>query len=79
MYTSGVDPSIVQFEYAPADLESDWKLWVKATVYYMHTHDVRDLVVAKDKLVSGGKIKLVLGHVPHYCFNELFSLVKYNK
>lgn len=54
VYTSGVDPSIVQFEYTPADLESDWKLWVKANVYYMHTHDVRDLVVAKDKLVSGG-------------------------
>ncbi|XP_063439179.1 U3 small nucleolar RNA-associated protein 4 homolog [Mytilus trossulus] len=54
VYTSGVDPSIVAFEYTPANIESDWKLWVKSDVYHFHTHDVRDLVVAGDKIVSGG-------------------------
>lgn len=54
VYTSGVDPTIVQYEYTPATLDSDWKLWVKADVHHFHTHDVRALVVARDKLVSGG-------------------------
>ncbi|XP_021354658.1 U3 small nucleolar RNA-associated protein 4 homolog [Mizuhopecten yessoensis] len=52
--SSGVDSTVVQFEYTSTQMESDWKVWVKSLTHFRHTHDVRGLALANDHIVSGG-------------------------
>ncbi|KAK3576371.1 hypothetical protein CHS0354_018919 [Potamilus streckersoni] len=54
VYTSGIDPSLVQFDFTTTKAESDWKMWVKSVVHSQHTHDVRALTTADNFVVSGG-------------------------
>ncbi|KAK2164344.1 hypothetical protein LSH36_65g04031 [Paralvinella palmiformis] len=54
VFSSGVDPNLVQFEYIASNPSSDWKMWVRSTVRTQHTHDVRALVLSENKLISGG-------------------------
>ncbi|XP_069113108.1 U3 small nucleolar RNA-associated protein 4 homolog [Argopecten irradians] len=52
--SSGVDSTVVQFEYTSTQKDSDWKVWVKSLAHFRHTHDVRSLALANDHIVSGG-------------------------
>ncbi|XP_060075369.1 U3 small nucleolar RNA-associated protein 4 homolog [Ylistrum balloti] len=52
--SSGVDSTVVQFEYTTTQKDSDWKLWVKSSAHFRHTHDVRSLALANNHIVSGG-------------------------
>ncbi|XP_074661710.1 U3 small nucleolar RNA-associated protein 4 homolog [Tubulanus polymorphus] len=56
VFCSGIDSSLVQFEYIKTKDDSDWKTWVnsKMRLQNPHTHDVRALVHTGEFLVSGG-------------------------
>ncbi|KAL5021741.1 hypothetical protein ScPMuIL_000896 [Solemya velum] len=54
VFTSGIDPTVVQFELTPISTETDRKAWVSSLVRTQHTHDVRALVFAGKYLASGG-------------------------
>lgn len=56
MFSSGVDPTLTQFEYTPVHTDSDWKQWVRSSVRKQHTHDVRAVTLAGDSVVTGGRI-----------------------
>lgn len=52
MFSSGVDPKVVQFQYTTTSRESDWKMWVRTKIWYQHTHDVRAMAVTPTDVVS---------------------------
>ena len=54
MFSSGVDPTVAQFQYIAKE-NSDWKQWVRSTLRNQHTHDVRALAITDQHIVSGGK------------------------
>ncbi|XP_061163479.1 U3 small nucleolar RNA-associated protein 4 homolog [Saccostrea echinata] len=54
VFSSGVDPKVVQFQYTTTSQESDWNMWVRTSVWYQHTHDVRALAITGRDIVSGG-------------------------
>ena len=54
VFTSGVDPAVVQFEFMPVSETSDWSIWVRTTVHLQHSHDVRALTLTETSLVSAG-------------------------
>lgn len=54
VFSSGVDPKVVQFQYTTTSRESDWKMWVRTKIWYQHTHDVRAMAVTPTDVVSGG-------------------------
>ncbi|XP_041375893.1 U3 small nucleolar RNA-associated protein 4 homolog [Gigantopelta aegis] len=52
--TSGVDPTVMQFEYIQTQANSEWKTWVRSSVRMQHTHDVRALAFAENFILSAG-------------------------
>lgn len=54
IYCSGIDPSIVRLDLVTTSESTSFKSWVKSNVFYLHTHDVRSIVIADNKLISGG-------------------------
>nr|XP_022336993.1 U3 small nucleolar RNA-associated protein 4 homolog [Crassostrea virginica] len=54
VFSSGVDPKVVQFQYTTTSRESDWNMWVRTKIWYQHTHDVRTLAVTPTEVISGG-------------------------
>lgn len=52
--SSGVDSTVVQFEFISTQKDSDWRMWVKSLSHFRHTHDVRALALVNDHIVSGG-------------------------
>jgi U3 small nucleolar RNA-associated protein 4 len=55
IYCSGIDPLVVQLSKVSMDNEDiTYKSWVKSTFNYNHTHDVRSLVIASNRLISAG-------------------------
>lgn len=55
IYCSGIDPLVVQLSKVNMDNEeANFKSWVKSTFYYNHTHDVRSLLIANNRLISAG-------------------------
>ncbi|XP_071959347.1 U3 small nucleolar RNA-associated protein 4 homolog isoform X2 [Antedon mediterranea] len=55
VFTTGVDPTIVQFTLAVTDDRLGTKAWVRNRhIAFGHTHDIRAMVIAGNFLVSGG-------------------------
>lgn len=54
MYCSGIDPSIVQIDFVTTADNENYKTWVKSSIYYNHTHDVRSILIADNQLISAG-------------------------
>jgi hypothetical protein len=54
VYCSGIDPSIVQLDYVSISETDNYKSWTKSNVYYNHTHDVRNILIANNQLISAG-------------------------
>lgn len=64
VFSSGVDPTMTQFEYTASQPNSDWKMWVRSSIRAQHTHDVRALAVIGDSVVSGGvDCQLIFNHL----------------
>ena len=53
--SSGIDSSIVQFNYIAARENSDWRDWVASFIHNQHTHDVRAIQIIDNTVVTGGK------------------------
>ncbi|XP_076322453.1 U3 small nucleolar RNA-associated protein 4 homolog isoform X2 [Tachypleus tridentatus] len=67
VYTSGVDPIVIQFTRVPTQrVQREGRLqWVRSMQRVLHTHDVRSLAVAGEFLVTGGvDTNLVLSKYP---------------
>ncbi|XP_048765996.1 U3 small nucleolar RNA-associated protein 4 homolog [Ostrea edulis] len=54
VFSSGVDPKVVQYQYTTTNQDSDWKMWVRTNMWYQHTHDVRALATTGREVISGG-------------------------
>ncbi|XP_033117564.1 U3 small nucleolar RNA-associated protein 4 homolog isoform X2 [Anneissia japonica] len=55
VFTTGVDPTIVQFSLSVTDGLDGARSWVRSRhITHGHTHDVRAMVIAGNFLVSGG-------------------------
>ena len=54
IFAAGVDPILVQFEWAPVTEGGEWKNWVRTNVRSQHSHDVRCVALAGDWIASGG-------------------------
>ena len=53
LLVSGVDPKLVRFQLTPClGPNSDWPVWVTASIKSQHTNDVRCLVHARDCIVA---------------------------
>lgn len=52
--SSGIDSSVVQFNYIAARENSDWRDWVGTLVHNQHTHDVRAIQIINKYVVTGG-------------------------
>ncbi|KAH3774230.1 hypothetical protein DPMN_175605, partial [Dreissena polymorpha] len=52
--SSGVDSSVVQFNYIAARENSDWRDWVGTFLHNHHTHDVRAVQIVGNTIVTGG-------------------------
>lgn len=52
--SSGTDPTLIQFEYIPAQSESEWNIWTRTNTHSQHTHDVRAITFTNSGVVSGG-------------------------
>lgn len=52
--SSGIDSSVVQFNYIAARENSDWRDWVGTLVHNQHTHDVRAVEIINKSIVTGG-------------------------
>lgn len=53
--SSGIDSSIVQFNYIAARENSDWRDWVGSFVHNHHTHDVRAVQIIDNAVITGGR------------------------
>lgn len=52
--SSGIDSSVVQFNYVTSHENSDWKDWIGTFVHNQHTHDVRAVEIIDKTIVTGG-------------------------
>lgn len=52
--SSGIDSSVVRFNYIAARENSDWRDWVGTLVHNQHTHDVRAIQMINKSIVTGG-------------------------
>ena len=53
--SSGIDSSVVQFNYIAPRENSDWRDWVGTLVHNQHTHDVRAIQIINKCVVTGGR------------------------
>lgn len=64
MYCSGRDPTIVQLDYVTINENDNFKSWTKSNLFYNHTHDVTSLLIANNRLISGGvDTKLIIKNI----------------
>lgn len=52
--SSGIDSSVVQFNYIAPRENSDWRDWVGTFVHNQHTHDVRAVQIVDKTIITGG-------------------------
>ena len=44
----------MQLDYVPISETDNYKSWTKSNIYYNHTHDVRNILIANNQLISAG-------------------------
>ncbi len=55
VFCSGIDPTIVELNFATVNEDDQYRSWVKSNLYYNHSHDVRAIIVATNQLISCGE------------------------